>query len=241
MGEFDRFRALSFDCYGTLIDWEAGIADWLAPWAARHGIEAGREDLVEVFARHETVVQTEQPTLRYPEVLGVTLDRIAAHYGTVATRDERESFGASVGRWPAFPDAADALARLHRRFRLIILSNVDRASFAVSRQHLGVEFDLIVTAEDVGAYKPSARSFPALLEAIPTVGVARGELLHVAQSLYHDHEPARSVGLPSVWIDRRHDRPGFGATPPPSRGDDVVPRWMFPSMAAFADAAVGPA
>ena len=150
------------------------------------------------------------------------------------------AFGASVGRWPAFADSAEALARLHRRFRLVILSNVDRASFAASNHHLGVEFDLVLTAEDVGAYKPSPRSFPALLEGISSIGVSRDELLHVAQSLYHDHEPARAVGLPSVWIDRRHDREGFGATPAP-RADDVAPDWTFPSMAAFADVAAGPA
>jgi 2-haloalkanoic acid dehalogenase type II len=240
MGELDRFRALSFDCYGTLIDWETGIVHELTGWTAAHGIEAGPDELIELFAQHETVVQDEQPTLRYPEVLGLTLDRIAAHYRTEASPEERARFGASVGRWPAFPDSAESLARLHRRFRLIILSNVDRESFAESNRRLGLEFDLVVTAEDVGAYKPSPRSFPALLEAISTIGVSRDELLHVAQSLYHDHEPARVVGLPSVWIDRRHDREGFGATPAPT-GGDVAPDWTFPSMAAFADAAVGPA
>jgi putative hydrolase of the HAD superfamily len=240
MGGIDRFTALSFDCYGTLIDWEAGIARELGDWAAAHGIDAGPDELIELLAEHETVVQTEQPSLRYPDVLGLTLDRIAAHYGAEASPEERAGFGASVGRWPAFPDSAEALARLHRRFRLIILSNVDQASFAASNRHLGVEFDLVITAEDVGAYKPSQQSFPALLDAISSIGVSRDDLLHVAQSLYHDHEPARAVGLPSVWIDRRHDREGFGATPAP-RGDDVAPDWTFPSMAAFADAAVGPA
>jgi putative hydrolase of the HAD superfamily len=236
MGEFDRFRALSFDCYGTLIDWETGIAAELVPWAGEHGIGADRDELIEVFARYESGVQTEQPALRYPSVLGATLERIAEHYGVSATADEQESFGASVGRWPAFADSPEALARLKQNFRLIILSNVDRASFAESSARLGVRFDLVVTAEDVGAYKPSARSFPALLDALPSIGVERDELLHVAQSLYHDHEPAQAVGLPTVWIDRRHDRAGFGATPPP-RGGAVTPGWTFPSLAAFADAA----
>ncbi len=146
-------------------------------------------------------------------------------------------FGASVGRWPPFPDSAEALSRLKRRFALVILSNVDRASFAASNARLDVEFDLVVTAEDVGAYKPSPRSFPALLERIGSIGVAPDRLLHVAQSLYHDHEPARAAGIPAVWIDRRHGREGFGATPPPQQ--EVVPRWRYPSLAAFADDAAG--
>jgi putative hydrolase of the HAD superfamily len=239
VGEFDRFAALSFDCYGTLIDWETGIAAELVSWAEEHAIGADQDELIEVFAGHESGVQSEQPALRYPSVLAATLERIAAHYGVTATEEEEEAFGASVGRWPAFADSPEALARLKRRFRLIILSNVDRASFAESNARLGVEFDLIVTAEDVGAYKPSPRSFPALLDALPSIGVGRDELLHVAQSLYHDHEPAKTVGLPSVWIDRRHDRAGFGATPPP-QGGAVNPDWIFPSLAAFADAAVDP-
>ena len=236
MGEFERFRALSFDCYGTLIDWEAGIAAELEPWARHHGITAGRDDLLAAFAGAETDVQREQPSLLYPKVLELVLDRIAARYAANATPAEREAFGASVGNWPAFPDSPDALTRLKRRYRLIILSNVDRRSFAASNERLGVDFDLIVTAQDVGAYKPSPASFPALLAAIPTIGVDRDELLHVAQSLYHDHEPARAVGLPSVWIDRRHGQDGFGATPAPRSIDDTW-GWRFPSLAAFADAA----
>jgi putative hydrolase of the HAD superfamily len=238
MDGFDRFRALSFDCYGTLIDWETGIADELEPWAATHGIVSARGELIEIFARHESRVQTEHPAMRYPEALAVTLERIARDHGVTASCAEQESFGASVGRWPAFPDSAEALAQLQRRFRLIILSNVDRASFAASNRRLGVQLDLVVTAEDVGAYKPSPASFPALLDAIAAIGVDRRELLHVAQSLYHDHEPAKAIGLPTVWIDRRHGQAGYGATPPPQAGG-VTPDWSFPSLAAFADAALG--
>jgi 2-haloacid dehalogenase len=236
VSDFDRFRALSFDCYGTLIDWEAGIAAELRAWAAHHGIVATDDEVIQVFARFETVVQAEQPVVLYPEVLAITLDRIAGHYGVAASDSDRASFAASVGQWPAFADSAAALARLKERFKLIILSNVDRDSFAASNRRLGVEFDLILTAQDVGAYKPSDQSFPALLAAIASIDVAKHELVHVAQSLFHDHEPARAAGLPSVWIDRRHDRDGFGATPPP-RGGAVTPDWRFPSMAAFADAA----
>ena len=174
--------------------------------------------------------------LRYPELLAKVHRGLAERFGIEPDAKAAADFGASVGNWPAFPDSPDALTRLKRRYRLIVLSNVDRRSFAASNERLGVDFDLIVTAQDVGAYKPSPASFPALLAAIPSIGVDRDELLHVAQSLYHDHEPARAVGLPSVWIDRRHGQDGFGATPAPRSIDDTW-GWRFPSLAAFADAA----
>ena len=238
MPEFDRFRALSFDCYGTLIDWEAGIGAELRRWAGTHGVEATDAELIADFGRFENDVERDHPTALYPDVLAMTLARIADHHGIDATAGEQAAFGGSVGSWPAFADSAAALARLKERFRLVILSNVDRASFAASNERLGVEFDLVITAQDVGAYKPSASNFAALLDAIGTIGVTKDELLHVAQSLYHDHEPAAAIGVPSVWIDRRHDQEGFGATPPPAGA--VTPRWRFPSMATFADAAIAP-
>ena len=235
MSEFDEFRALSFDCYGTLIDWESGLTAELDRWATAHDLTVSTAELLDAFGRWENEIEREQPTALYPDVLAMTLDRIAAHFGVVATEEERAAFGGSVGAWPAFPDSPTALARLKERFKLIILSNVDRDSFAASNGRLGVEFDLIITAQDVGAYKPSPKNFETLLDAITGIGVAKGELLHVAQSLYHDHEPAAAFGLPSAWIDRRHDQPGSGATPPPST--TVSPRWTFPSLAAFADVA----
>ena len=229
MSDFDHFRALSFDCYGTLIDWETGIVEALRPWAARHGI--ADDALLAAHAAHETVVETDLPAMRYPDVLAETLRRIADQFGVEATAEERAAFGASVPDWPAFPDSTAALTALHQRFRLVILSNIDRALFAASARRLGVEFDLVITAEDVGSYKPSAANFAALLDS-----VERAELLHVAQSLYHDHVPAKAAGLPTVWIDRRHGRPGTGATPEAAA---VTPDWTFPSLAAFAEAATG--
>ena len=233
--EFEPFRALSFDCYGTLIDWESGLSAELDRWATAHDLTAPTVELLDAFGRWENEIEREQPTALYPDVLAMTLDRIAEQFGVTATEEERAAFGGSIGTWPAFPDSPTALARLKERFKLIILSNVDRESFTASNGRLGVEFDLIITAQDVGAYKPSPQNFAALLDAIGGIGIAKDELLHVAQSLYHDHEPAAAFGLPSVWIDRRHDQPGAGATAPPST--TVRPRWTFPSLAAFADAA----
>ena len=200
------------------------------------GHRAGPEALLELYGRHESDVESEHPALGYPDVLAESLRRLAASLGHDATPDECREFGASVGAWPAFADTAVALRRLQRRYRLVILSNVDRHSFAASNRRLGVEFDLVVTAEDVGSYKPDPANFEALFGALGGLGIGRGELLHVAQSLHHDHAPARELGLASVWIDRRHGRQGGGATP----AADVTVAHRYPSLAAFADAAVGP-
>ena len=135
---------------------------------------------------------------------------------------------------PRSPTPRSALQALAQRYQLIILSNVDRASFAASNRRLGVTFTSILTAEDIGSYKPSPRNFEALLAEVNRLGIGPGRLLHVAQSLFHDHGPAKNVGLPTVWINRRHDRPGWGATPQPPSG--VTPDWEFPSMQALAAA-----
>ena len=236
MGEFDGYGTLSFDCYGTLIDWEKGIAAALRPWAGRRGLELADDELVAVFGAVETVVEGEHPADPYPEILAEVMRRIGDRLGAPVADDEAAAFGASVGDWPAFPDTAEALARLAERYRLVILSNVDRGSFAASNRRLGVTFDWVVTAEDVGAYKPDRAMFDALLAAVEADGSQRGRLLHVAESLYHDHLPAAEAGIDSVWIHRRFDRGGFGATHPPD--GEVRPRWRFTSIAEFARAAL---
>jgi 2-haloacid dehalogenase len=232
------FDALSFDCYGTLIDWEAGIAAVLEPWAREHGILAGREQLLVVYAKAEAQQEQTTPAALYPAILGAAMRRAGEALGVEVSDAESERLATSVGDWPAFPDSHAALAELSTRYKLIILSNVDRRSFAGSNARLGVRFDAIVTAEDVGSYKPSTRNFEALIETARGLGVAGGRLLHVAQSLFHDHVPARSLGLPTVWIDRRGELDGWGATPPPNAA--VTPDWTFPSMAAFAAACLTP-
>ena len=238
MTDFRHFKALSFDCYGTLIDWETGMSVALRKWADGIGVSASEQDLLELVSEIETVVQAERsPAPLYPEVLAEVLRRIGDRLGVEVTEADAERFGGTVGDWPAFPDSPSALSRLGCRFRLVIVSNVDRASFAASNQRLGVTFDKIITAEDVGAYKPRPEHFEALFDSLPTMGINRDELLHVAQSLYHDHEPARRLGLPSVWIDRGRDPSGTGATPPPT-DRSLQPRWRFPTLEAFADAAI---
>ncbi len=235
MNPFAEFSTLSFDCYGTLIDWETGIAAALQPWAARTGLELDAEQLIAAHGRHETLVQQERPTARYPDVLAETLRRIGGELGAAVSDQDAAAYGASVGEWPAFPDSAEALRRLVDRYKLVILSNVDRDSFAKSHERLGVEFDLIVTAEDVGSYKPDLRNFHAMFARLRDLRTDRAELLHVAESLYHDHGPAQRLGLPSVWIHRRLGKEGHGATAQPA--GVVEPEWVYPSMASFADTA----
>jgi 2-haloacid dehalogenase len=230
------FQALSFDCYGTLIDWEAGIGAALAPWAARNGIALSAEALLERYAVAEAREEQESPSSLYPDILAAAMRNLAAAFEVPATDDDCELLARSVPDWPAFPDSSAALALLATRYKLIILSNVDRESFAGSNARLNVRFDAIVTAEDVGSYKPAARNFDVLLDAAGGLGAERGRLLHVAQSLFHDHTPAHRAGLATVWINRREGRPGWGATPPPE--GEVRPEWTFSSLAAFAAAAV---
>jgi 2-haloacid dehalogenase len=232
--DLTAFKAFSFDCYGTLIDWEAGIAAVLSPWAREQGLELGDEELLLAYADNEAAVERETPEALYPEVLATAFRRTGEGLGRPVSVEWAQRLGSSVPDWPAFPDSAEALARLAQHYRLIILSNVHRDGFAGSNRHLHGDFAAIITAEDVGAYKPAENHFRALDTTLRDLGIDRGELLHVAQSLFHDHVPAKREGLPSVWINRRHDRPGWGATPEPS-GD-----WSYqlelPSMGAFADA-----
>jgi 2-haloacid dehalogenase len=228
------FEALSFDCYGTLIDWEAGLSAVLVPWARAHGLSLTEEQLLAGYSGTEAAVEAEHPADRYPDVLARSLRVLGAELGAEVSDEEEARLAGSVPDWPAFADSHDALLALGERFKLIILSNVDRASFAGSNARLGVEFASIITAQDVGSYKPSQRNFDALTSEAARLGIGPGKLLHVAQSLYHDHVPAKRAGLPTVWINRRHDRPGWGATPEPAA--PVTPDWEFPSMAAFAAA-----
>lgn len=215
MKDLTEYRVLSFDCYGTLIDWESGIAAVLQPWAEEAGLALDREQLLLAYAGNEADVAREQPAALYPRVLAEAFTRTGRDLGAPVSESWAARLGASLPEWPAFPDSAAALEVLARHYDLVILSNVHREGFAASNRHLNGRFAAIITAEDVGAYKPAGAHFEALGAWLDARGAGRGDLLHVAQSLFHDHVPARTFGLDSVWINRRHDRPGWGATPEP--------------------------
>jgi 2-haloacid dehalogenase len=192
------------------------------------------EELLEAYGDAEARIETEAPTTLYPDVLRAGLRALGERFDAAPTDDELEVFGESVRDWPAFPDSADALATLAQRAQLIVVSNVDSGSFAFSSAKLGDPFTHRILASEVGAYKPADNHFAALFAYLDSQGIARGDLVHVAQSLFHDHVPAARHGLRSVWIDRRHGKQGHGATLPPEV--DVHPMATFRSMAAFAQA-----
>ena len=226
------FDALSFDCYGTLIDWETGIAAVLGPWVRSRGLDVGDEALLTAYSGHEARAEAEHPVDPYPLILARSLRDLGRELGVRVTEQDAQRLAGSVPDWPPFPDSRGALAE---RYRLIILSNVDNESFVASNRWLGVRFTSVLTAQDIGSYKPSPRNFAALVAEAGRLGIPPARLLHVAQSLFHDHVPAQQAGLATVWINRRHDRPGWGATPAPGAG--VIPDAEFPSLRAFADAA----
>jgi len=228
------FSVLTFDCYGTLIDWETGICEAIRPWLERQGASATRERILAAFAGAEAPQQAATPGLRYPELLARVHLTMAAQLGVAPDAEAAAAFGRSIADWPAFPDSAEALAYLARHYQLVILSNVDRASFAHSNQKLGVAFDAVYTAEDIGAYKPDPRNFEHMLDQLAARGVARSQILHTAESLYHDHLPAKRFGLATCWIHRRAGRSGHGATRAPEA--EVSPDFRFATLGDMAAA-----
>ena len=228
------FKVLTFDCYGTLIDWERGMIAALAPLTARAGGGLSCDDILAAHARHESAQQLWTPARRYSELLAVVYKRLAEEWGVSAGWEEALVYGRSIKDWPAFADSAAALQYLKRHYKLVILSNVDNESFAFSNAKLQVAFDAVYTAEDIGSYKPSARNFGYMLEKLASLGVERRDILHTAESLFHDHEPAKQLGLATCWIHRRHAEGGFGATMRPS-GEPRVD-FRFTSMAELAEA-----
>lgn len=222
------FDVLTFDCYGTLIDWESGIYTALQPLLRKAATPLSRDVALETFARHESAQEAETPGMVYSDLLAQVHRRLADELGLAATEEEHVRFGASVPDWPAFADSASSLQYLKKYYQLVILSNVDRESFKGSNKRLAVEFDAVYTAQDVGSYKPDEANFDYMLSHLADRGVRQGKILHTAQSLFHDHLPAKKKHLASAWIDRRHDQDGWGATmPEPGAAFD----FRFTSMA----------
>jgi len=236
--DISEYKVLTFDCYGTLIDWETGIWDALQPVISANGRSGiHRDAALEVFASLESRLEAESPGMPYPEILSRVHDGIAVHFELGTTKEADQAFGNSVPFWPAFPDTADALRYLKHYYKLVILSNVHREGFAASNRKLGVDFDAIYTAQDIESYKPDPANFSYLLDKLgKDLGLEKGDVLHTAQSLFHDHVPARSFGLATAWIDRQRlsESGNWGAT----ASLDEIPKtdYVFHSMAELAAA-----
>jgi len=228
------FKVVTFDCYGTLIDWESGMVDALKPLTNQLGDRLTRDEILEAHARHEANQELQTPTKRYREVLAIVYKRLAEEWGVKASWDDCVRYGNSIKNWPAFPDSAAALSYLKQYYKLVILSNVDNESFAESNKKLGVVFDAIYTAEDIGSYKPSDKNFKYMLSTLKSRGYKKKDILHTAESMFHDHAPANRHRLKSCWIYRRYEQQGFGATMHPGK----MPHYdfRFNSMGEMAEA-----
>lgn len=230
--QLSDFKILTFDCYGTLIDWDTGIASSLASWLKRENVSLPVRDVLAAHGRHEYALEQEFPSMRYSDLLGHVLKRMGEDFGAAVTDEDVERYRISIREWPAFADSLESLQYLKQHFQLVILSNVDRESFGYSNAKLGVEFDHVFTAEEIGSYKPDPENFHYLLAKIEAQGIEQHEMLHVAESLHHDHVPAQKLGLKTCWIHRQHGKEGYGATHPADEAAHYD--FYYRSLAEFA-------
>lgn len=232
MAQLSDFKVLCFDVYGTLIDWEEGILSNLQPLLDANNATFSKEKLLDVIHECERTQQASTPDLKYHEILTAIHPQIAAKLSLAKpSLDQSNAFGSSVGSWPAFPDTVAALKRLGKHFKLVVLSNVDHESFARSNSGPleGVKFDLVITAQDVGSYKPDLENFRYMLrETEETLGVPKEQILQTAQSQYHDHHPAKKMGMSSCWIVRPGSVMG-------NRSPQLYD-WKFDTLGGMADA-----
>jgi 2-haloacid dehalogenase len=227
MLNFNECEVLTFDCYGTLIDWETGIWETLRPILVRHRIDLAPDKALELYGELETEVEG-GAYVEYKGVLRRVLEGFGSRLGFVPTQAELQQFSISVGDWPAFPDSPGALQALRRKYKLAIISNIDDDLIALSARRLQVAFDWIITAQQARSYKPSLNNFHV---AFTRIGLHTSKIVHVAQSLFHDVAPAKRLGLATVWVNRRHGKAGFGATPPAQAEPDLE----VPSLAALVE------
>ncbi|WP_180900310.1 HAD-IA family hydrolase [Martelella soudanensis] len=196
------FDAVTFDVYGTLIDWEPSIVAFLTGWAGKAGVKADGEELIMAFDRARAEIQKERPAHLYPEVLRRCFDRISAEFGVPADAAQREAFSRTPHDWPAYSDASEGLKALQARVKIGALSNIDNASLSSSCAKMDIRFDVVVTAERVGAYKPAQEHFDTAIADLQALGIPRNRILHVGQSLRADITPANRLGLKSAWVNR---------------------------------------
>lgn len=209
MIKLDKYEVLTFDCYGTLIDWESGMLAALRPVLLVHNAKLNDEQILELFAEIETE-QEEGEYTKYREILRRVVQKFGERLGFETNPTELDSLANSIKNWQPFPDTVEALKNLKNKFKLAVISNIDDDLFAGSARNLDIDFDWIITAEKAKSYKPSLHNFELAIEKI---GLPSEKILHIAQSIYHDIIPAKSLGLSTVWVNRRGSKEGFGATP----------------------------
>ena len=223
MLDFNQFEVVSFDCYGTLIDWERGILPPLKQLLSNREIDFSDDETLELFAEFESELENDKNDyIEYRKILQEIVKRFGQRFNFEPTETESGTeincLVDSIKNWQPFPDTVAALSALKQKYKLAVISNIDDDLFAGTAKHLKVEFDWLITAEKVRSYKPSIHNFEIALE---TMGIPPEKLLHVAQSVYHDIVPATSMGISTVWVNRRHDKTGFGATMPASGKPDL--------------------
>ena len=217
MLDLGRFKALTFDCYGTLIDWETGIFSALRPILAAHGKALTDSALLEMYSTLEA--EAEQGEFQpYRDVLQSVVRGIGQRLGFTPTTAELRSLPESLANWRPFPETVPALLELKKRFQLAVISNVDDDLFAATAPQLKVSFNQVITARQARCYKPCFQIFKI---ALARIGVPADKVLHVGQSIYHDVIPAKSLGISTVWVNRPSPRPGAGAAKAASANPDM--------------------
>lgn len=231
MIDFRRFELFTFDCYGTMIDWETGIFSVLRPILRAHGQELSDCAILETYAELE--LSAEQGEFqRYRQVLASVVKGFGKRLGFQPTPAEIDSLPDSLPQWQPFPDSAQALRRLKTQYKLAVISNVDDGLFAASAKKLGVAFDYAITAQQARCYKPNLGIFKLALERS---GTPAGKILHVGQSIYHDVLPAQSLGIATVWVNRPSPRPNAGA----AKSAKGTPDLEVSDLKSLADRAIG--
>ena len=229
---FSQFEILTFDCYGTLIDWESGILDAVGKALAAHSRHASSENILSIYSELEPAAQGGLYK-SYREILQLVMRGLGQRLGVTFSEEEEQSLAESLPSWKPFPDTVAALQRLKSKYQLGIISNIDDDLFAQTAQHLPVTFDHVVTAQQVGSYKPSLRNFE---EALKEIGLHRKKVLHAAESVYHDIIPANKLGIASVWVNRRMGKEGNGATQSAAGNPELT----VPDLKTLAEMAASP-
>ncbi len=230
MLDFERYKVLTFDCYGTLIDWESGILNALRPLLSAHQVQLADEQILAQYAEIESALEVGEYR-PYRQILAAVVQQFGERLNFAPTPAEAAALPDSVQNWLPFADTVAALQQLQQKYQLVILSNIDDELFAGSAKRLQVKFDQVITAEQIGSYKPALKNFETMMQR---VGVPPAQILHVAQSIHHDIQPASSLGLSTVWVNRRQNQAGTGATPAAEAKADLT----VESLQALASLAV---